>query len=82
MQTQEDLPLNMKGHDNVNDLHKYWNGLISRHRRLDDEIKEGYNAYTSDQVIKSLKLNKLHLKQEIEFIKKEVESLAGSISKY
>ena len=82
MQTQEDLPLNMKGHDKVNDLHKYWNGLISRHRRLEDEIKEGYNAYKSDQVIKSLKLNKLHLKQEIEVIKKEVENLADSISKY
>ena len=82
MQTQEDLPLNMKGHDKVNDLHKYWNGLISRHRRLDDEIKEGYSSYTPDQVIKSLKLNKLHLKQEIEVIKKEVENLAYSISKY
>ena len=40
MQTQEDLPSNMKGHDKVNDLRKYWNGLIVRHRRLDDEIKE------------------------------------------
>ena len=81
MQTQEDLPSNMKGHDKVNDLRKYWNGLISRHRRLDDEIKEGYNAYKSDQVIKSLKLNKLHLKQEIEVIREEVKTLANSISK-
>ena len=81
MQTQEDLPLNMKGHDKVNDLHKYWNGLISRHRRLDDEIKEGYNEYKPDQVIKSLKLNKLHLKQEIEVIREEVKTLANSISK-
>ena len=81
MQTQEDLPLNMKGHDKVNDLRKYWNGLIVKHRRLDDEIKEGYNAYKSDQVIKSLKLNKLHLKQEIEVIREEVKTLANSISK-
>ena len=82
MQTQEDLPSNMKGHDKVNDLRKYWNGLIVKHRRLDDEIREGYNAYKSDQIIKSLKLNKLHLKQEIEVIKEELENLVSSISKY
>jgi len=81
MQTQEDLPSNMKGHDKVN-LRKYWNGLIVRHRRLDDEIKEGYRAYKPDQIIKSLKLNKLHLKQEIEVIKEELENLVSSISKY
>ena len=47
MQTQEDLPFNMTGHDKVNDLKKYWNGLISRHRKLDTEIKEGYAHYTN-----------------------------------
>ena len=82
MQTQEDLPLHKKGHDKVNVLKEYWDGLVSRHRRLDDEIKLSYEAYQSDQLIKSLKLNKLHLKQEIELIKKEVENLAGSIRKY
>ena len=82
MQTQEDLPVNRRGHDKVNDLKKYWDELVIRHRRLDDEIKESYNAYHSDQLIKSLKLNKLHLKQEIEIIKKELGDLADSISKY
>jgi len=82
MQTQEDLPLHKKGHNKVNDLKRYWDELIISHRRLDDEIRESYNAYQSDQLIKSLKLNKLHLKQEIELIKKEVENLAGSIRKY
>ena len=82
MQTQEDLPSNLKGLDKVNDLRKYWIGLIVRHRRLDDEIREGYNAYKPDQIIKSLKLNKLHLKQEIEVIKEELENLVSSIIKY
>jgi len=82
MQIQEDLPVNRKGHDKIKDLRKYWDELIIRHRRLDDEIKESYNAYQSDQIIKSLKLNKLHLKQEIEIIKKELGDLALSISKY
>ena len=82
MQIQEDLPVNRRGHDKVNDLKKYWDELVIRHRRLDDEIKESYNAYHSDQLIKSLKLNKLHLKQEIEIIKKELGDLADSISKY
>ena len=74
--------MNRKGHDKIKDLRKYWDELIIRHRRLDDEIKESYNAYQSDQIIKSLKLNKLHLKQEIEIIKKELGDLALSISKY
>ena len=81
MQTQEDLPFNMKGHDKVNDLKKYWNGLISRHRKLDTEIKEGYDNYRPDQYIKSLKLNKLHLKQEIEIVRSELEDLIHIISK-
>ena len=81
MQTQEDLPFNMKGHDKVNDLKKYWNGLISRHRKLDTEIKEGYAHYRPDQYIKSLKLNKLHLKQEIETVRNEVGDLLNIISK-
>ena len=81
MQTQEDLPFNMKGHDKVNDLKKYWNGLISRHRKLDTEIKEGYDQYRPDQYIKSLKLNKLHLKQEIETVRNEVGDLLNIISK-
>ena len=74
--------MNRRGHDKVNDLKKYWDELVIRHRRLDDEIKESYNAYQSDQILKSLKLNKLHLKQEIETIKKELGDLADSISKY
>ena len=74
--------MNRRGHDKVNDLKKYWDELVIRHRRLDDEIKESYNAYHSDQLIKSLKLNKLHLKQEIEIIKKELGDLAASISNY
>ena len=82
MQIQEDLPVNRKGHDKIKDLRKYWDELIIRHRRLDDEIKESYNAYQSDQIIKSLKLNKLHLKQEIEIINTELGDLALSISKY
>ena len=81
MQTQEDLPSNMIGHDKVNDLKKYWNGLISRHRKLDTEIKEGYAHYRPDQYIKSLKLNKLHLKQEIETVRNEVGDLLNIISK-
>ena len=40
MQIQEDLPVNRKGHDKIKDLRKYWDELIIRHRRLDDEIKQ------------------------------------------
>ena len=48
MQTQEDLPVNIKGHDKVNDLKKYWDALVSKQRKLDNEIKE---AERIDQIL-------------------------------
>ena len=50
----------------LTDVVNHYNRLIVAHRKLDKEIEEKYNDHEPDQVIKALKLNKLHLKQEIE----------------
>ena len=53
----------------ISDVANHYNGLIVEHRKLDEEIKDAHEHYRPDQVIKNLKLNKLHLKQQIENIK-------------
>ena len=59
----------------LTDVANHYNRLIVAHRNLDKEIGERYNANEPDQVIKALKLNKLHLKQEIEEIKQNLEAM-------
>ena len=59
----------------LTDVSNYYNGLIVQHRKLDREIKELYDTHQSDQIIKAAKLNKLHLKQQIEEIRSNLQSL-------
>jgi hypothetical protein len=61
----------------ISDVANHYNGLIVAHRKLDKEIEEKYNDHEPDQVIKNLKLNKLHLKQQIEDIKSGLLTLVG-----
>ena len=53
----------------LSDVANHYNQLIVAHRKLDKEIEEKYNTHQPDQVLKALKLNKRHLKQEIEEIR-------------
>jgi hypothetical protein len=57
----------------ISDVAEHYNSLIVNHRKLDNEIKTAYEKYLPDQHIKSLKLNKLHLKQQIEEIKTNLQ---------
>ena len=59
----------------LSDVANHYNHLIVAHRKLDKEIEEKYNTHEPDQVIKALKLNKLHLKQEIEEIRSNLQSM-------
>ncbi len=59
----------------ISDVANHYNRLIVNHRKLDKEIQTAYEQYQSDQFIKSLKLNKLHLKQQIEDIRQGLESI-------
>ena len=59
----------------LTDVANHYNHLIVAHRKLDKEIEEKYKTHEPDQVIKALKLNKLHLKQEIEEIRSNLQSM-------
>jgi hypothetical protein len=59
----------------ISDVADYYNDLVVNHRKLDREIQTAHNQYQSDQHIKSLKLNKLHLKQQIEELKSNLETI-------
>ena len=49
--------------------------LVDEHRKRDKEITDLHNALGNDQKIKALKMNKLHLKDEIEEIKSNLQTL-------
>ena len=64
----------------VEDVTNLYNRLVDQHRKLDKEITDLYNYYQkighkNDQRIKALKMNKLHLKQEIEEIRSNLQAL-------
>ena len=64
----------------VEDITNLYNRLVDQHRKLDKEITDLYNYYQkighkNDQRIKALKMNKLHLKDEIEEIKSNLQTL-------
>ena len=59
----------------LHDVANHYNHLIVAHRKLDKEIEEKYNSHQPDQVVKALKMNKLHLKQQIEEIKTNLQAM-------
>ena len=59
----------------LEDVTHYYNRLVADHRELDKEVTDLQSSYGNDQTIKALKMNKLHLKQEIEDIKTNLQTL-------
>ena len=59
----------------LEDVTNYYNRLVADHRQLDKEVTDLQSSYGNDQTIKALKMNKLHLKQEIEDIKTNLKTL-------
>ena len=59
----------------LQDVTNLYNRLVNDHRKLDNEIIDLQNSYGNDQTIKALKMNKLHLKDEIEEIKSNLQTL-------
>ena len=59
----------------LEDVTNYYNRLVADHRQLDKEVTDLQNSYGNDQTIKALKMNKLHLKQDIEDIKTNLQTL-------
>ena len=59
----------------LEDVTNLYNRLVDEHRKLDKKITDLQSSYGNDQTIKALKMNKLHLKQEIEDIKTNLQTL-------
>ena len=59
----------------LEDVTNHYNRMVDQHRKLDKEITDLYNALGNEQKIKALKMNKLHLKDEIEEIKSNLQTL-------
>ena len=59
----------------LTDVSNHYNQLIVAHRKLDKEIEELHATHQPDQVIKAAKFNKLHLKQEIEEIRSNLQAM-------
>ena len=59
----------------LEDVTNYYNRLVADHRKLDKEVSDLQTSYGNEQTIKALKMNKLHLKQEIEDIKTNLQTL-------
>ena len=64
----------------LEDVTNLYNRMVDTHRKLDKEIIDLYNYYEkighkNDQRIKALKMNKLHLKDEIEEIRSNLQAL-------
>ena len=57
------------------DVATHYNHLIVAHRKLYKEIEEKYDSRQPDHVVKALKMNKLHLKQEIEEIRSNLQAM-------
>ena len=59
----------------LHDVANHYNHLIVAHRKLDKEIEEKYDSHQPDHVVKALKMNKLHLKQQIEVIRSNLQAM-------
>ena len=59
----------------LEDVTNLYNRMVDQHRKLDKEIIDLYNSHGNDQHIKALKMNKLHLKQEIEEIRSNLQAM-------
>lgn len=46
--------------------------LQTRHRELDEQIKVGYSKYLDDPSLNKLKQEKLHIKDQIEKLTKQL----------
>ena len=49
--------------------------LKKQHRDLDDGIITAFKMHTEDQVVSKLKLKKLHLKEEIVQLERDLEEI-------
>jgi hypothetical protein len=65
---------------NVTKVKHHINSLKEKHKDLEHQIEESYIHYESDEKIKELKIKKLQVKKEIEWLEKEIIENSKSTS--
>jgi hypothetical protein len=53
----------------------HYKAIKEKHENLDKQITEAYNHYDNDEFIRKMKIDKLHLKEEIDQLEKELKIL-------
>lgn len=59
---------------NVQKVRHHIESLKQKHQDLEHLIKEAYDHYDPDEKIKDLKIKKLQVKKEIEWLEKEISN--------
>jgi hypothetical protein len=59
---------------NVQKVKHHIESLKQKHQELEHQIKESYDHYDPDEKIKDLKVKKLQIKKEIEWLEKEISN--------
>lgn len=57
---------------NRDKLMSHAKALRLKHDTLDKQIEEAYNQYTDDETVTKMKIEKLHLKEELVNIEREI----------
>ena len=56
-------------------LMHHWNHLREKHDQLDNKIRDAYNHHDKDEFVHKMKVEKLHIKEEMDRIEKQMEQL-------
>lgn len=56
-------------------LLSHYNTVKQKHNNLDKSITESYKNYTNDTELHKMKIEKLHLKEEMDKIEKELKEI-------
>ena len=62
----------METYMNKEKLKNHIDSLKQKHEDLEHQIKEAYDHYDPDEKIKDLKIKKLQVKKEIEWLENEI----------
>ena len=59
---------------NKDKIKQHIKSLKAKHQDLESQINEAYDHFDPDEKVKDLKIKKLQIKKEIEWLEKEVAS--------
>lgn len=64
---------------NVEKLKNHINHLKEKHKDYETKIEEAHLHYDPDEVVKKLKIEKLQVRKEIEWLENEILNASGAV---